>query len=91
MMRRVLAALLLMGVSLEAQVSFDRLLRADREPQNWLSYSGTGSMTSQRPERWKATRWGPSERFNEAAVTVRTTSTSAATRHAPHSGTYAHG
>ena len=23
------------------QVSFDRLLRADREPQNWLSYSGT--------------------------------------------------
>ena len=23
------------------QVSFDRLLRADREPQNWLTYSGT--------------------------------------------------
>ena len=23
------------------QISFDRLLRADREPQNWLSYSGT--------------------------------------------------
>ena len=23
------------------QVTFDRLLRADREPQNWLSYSGT--------------------------------------------------
>jgi alcohol dehydrogenase (cytochrome c) len=23
------------------QVSFHRLLRADREPQNWLSYSGT--------------------------------------------------
>ena len=41
MMRRVLAALLLMGVSLEAQVSFDRLLRSDGEPQNWLMYSGT--------------------------------------------------
>src|SRR5438477_1357702 len=23
------------------QVTFDRLMRADREPQNWLSYSGT--------------------------------------------------
>ena len=28
--------------SLEAQqVSFDRIFRAEREPQNWLSYSGT--------------------------------------------------
>ena len=25
---------------LQAQVSFDRLLRADKEPQNWLTYSG---------------------------------------------------
>jgi alcohol dehydrogenase (cytochrome c) len=32
---------LLASVSLDAQVSFDRLLRADREPQNWLTYSGT--------------------------------------------------
>ena len=23
------------------EVSFDRILRADKEPQNWLSYSGT--------------------------------------------------
>src|SRR6267142_2336970 len=28
-------------VVLAQQVSFDRLLRAEREPQNWLSYSGT--------------------------------------------------
>ena len=33
--------LLLATASLQAQVSFDRLLRADREPQNWLTYSGT--------------------------------------------------
>src|SRR5215472_8266416 len=25
---------------LQAQVSFDRLLHADKEPQNWLTYSG---------------------------------------------------
>ena len=28
------------AVSLHAQVTFDRLLHADREPQNWLTYSG---------------------------------------------------
>ena len=33
--------LVLATASLQAQVSFDRLLRADREPQNWLTYSGT--------------------------------------------------
>jgi len=27
--------------SLAAQVSLDRILHADREPQNWLTYSGT--------------------------------------------------
>ena len=27
--------------SFAQQVSFDRILHADREPQNWLSYSGT--------------------------------------------------
>jgi alcohol dehydrogenase (cytochrome c) len=32
---------LLVAPLLAQQVSFDRLLRADREPQNWLSYSGT--------------------------------------------------
>ena len=42
------AALLLvsLGSCLSAQVTFDRLLHADREPQNWLTYSGT--MQSQR-------------------------------------------
>jgi alcohol dehydrogenase (cytochrome c) len=29
------------AISLEAQVSFDRILHAEREPHNWLSYSGT--------------------------------------------------
>jgi len=36
-----LLMMLLATVSLGAQVSFDRLLQADREPQNWLTYSGT--------------------------------------------------
>ena len=26
--------------ALQAQVTYDRLLHADREPQNWLTYSG---------------------------------------------------
>src|SRR5512142_612151 len=40
----LLRALLLAGVTgfLWAQgVTFDRILHADREPQNWLTYSGT--------------------------------------------------
>jgi alcohol dehydrogenase (cytochrome c) len=36
-----LAAALLAVATLQAQVTFDRILHADREPQNWLSYSGT--------------------------------------------------
>jgi len=36
----VLAAVLA-SASLQAQVSFQRLLHAEREPQNWLTYSGT--------------------------------------------------
>ena len=36
------ALLAILSVSLAAQdVSFDRIMRAEREPQNWLSYSGT--------------------------------------------------
>jgi alcohol dehydrogenase (cytochrome c) len=31
----------LAGLVVHAQVSFERLLHADREPQNWLTYSGT--------------------------------------------------
>ena len=30
-----------LGCSLRAQVSFDRLVRAPQEPQNWLTYSGS--------------------------------------------------
>src|SRR5258707_15054890 len=29
--------------ALNAQVTFDRILRADKEPQNWLTYSGSAS------------------------------------------------
>jgi alcohol dehydrogenase (cytochrome c) len=38
---RILVGVLLAAASLQAQVSFDRLLHGDREPQNWLSYSRT--------------------------------------------------
>jgi alcohol dehydrogenase (cytochrome c) len=34
-------AALAVGVPLQAQVTFERILNAEREPQNWLSYSGT--------------------------------------------------
>ncbi len=36
--RVVLVALA--AAALNAQVTFDRILRADKEPQNWLTYSG---------------------------------------------------
>src|SRR5262245_16534459 len=43
--RRLISLLVLVGVaavvSLQAQVTFDRLLNAAKEPQNWLTYSGT--------------------------------------------------
>ena len=38
-----LLQLVLAGATLHAQVTYDRLLHADREPQNWLTYSGTYS------------------------------------------------
>ena len=40
MMKRTLFLLALASASLHAQVSFDRLLQTDREPHNWLTYSG---------------------------------------------------
>src|SRR5688572_9601749 len=40
MMHRVLAMVILLGAAVHAQVSYDRLLRADAEPHNWLTYSG---------------------------------------------------
>src|SRR5690348_15775668 len=42
--RLTIAAALLAAATLAAQtggVTFDRILHGDREPQNWLSYSGT--------------------------------------------------
>ena len=40
-LRTTLCVVLLAVASLQAQVSFDRILNASREPHNWLSYSGT--------------------------------------------------
>jgi alcohol dehydrogenase (cytochrome c) len=40
---RLVPVLLVIGAvaTLQAQVSFERILRADQEPHNWLTYSGT--------------------------------------------------
>ena len=40
MIVRVLLLLALLAAASPAEVTYDRLLRADREPHNWLSYSG---------------------------------------------------
>src|ERR1700740_1470918 len=45
-MTRRLTVLLTIAGSLSAQVTFDRLLNASKEPQNWLTYSG--NLMSQR-------------------------------------------
>ena len=45
-MRLLTSLALLLAGSASAQVTFDRLLKPDKEPQNWLTYSGT--MMSQR-------------------------------------------
>ena len=39
-MRLLVAGLCLLGGSVSAQVTYDRILHADREPQNWLTYGG---------------------------------------------------
>jgi alcohol dehydrogenase (cytochrome c) len=39
----VLGAVVVGGYSLSAQISSDRIARADAEPQNWLTYSGSYS------------------------------------------------
>lgn len=46
MMHRISALLVMTAWMLPAQVSFDRLLQAAKEPNNWLTYSG--SFNSQR-------------------------------------------
>ncbi len=43
MISRILALAVLMGGSLSAQVTWDRLLHPEKEPQNWLSYSGNNN------------------------------------------------
>ena len=40
-LRLAVALLLAATATLGAQVTYDRLLHADREPQNWLTYSGS--------------------------------------------------
>ena len=43
MIRRALLLVLLTAGTLNAQVTFERLLNADQEPENWLTYSGNNS------------------------------------------------
>ena len=40
MVKRALVLVLLAAVSVQAQISFERILQASKEPQNWLTYSG---------------------------------------------------
>lgn len=40
MKRSMLALLLLVSCSMGAQVTYERILHADKEPQNWLTYGG---------------------------------------------------
>src|ERR1051326_333248 len=40
-MKHFLLLCILLKGSLTAQVTYDRILHADREPQNWLTYSGS--------------------------------------------------
>ncbi len=49
LLRTLALATLVPGAPLQAQVTFDRILNAEREPQNWLSYSAT--MSNQRYSR----------------------------------------
>src|SRR6266851_4946297 len=39
-MKRTFAFLMASAATLSAQVTFDRMLNAGKEPQNWLTYSG---------------------------------------------------
>ena len=43
LLRTFTLATVVAGAPLQAQVTFDRILSAEREPQNWLSYSATVS------------------------------------------------
>src|SRR5215813_7997109 len=38
---RMILAALLVAASSSGQVTFDRLLKAESEPQNWMTYSGS--------------------------------------------------
>src|SRR2546429_8439114 len=38
---KIVIAVAVAAASLQAQVTFERILRAGQEPQNWLTYSGT--------------------------------------------------
>ena len=43
MLIRMLILLTFVAAASPAEVTYDRLLHADREPHNWLSYSGNYS------------------------------------------------
>jgi alcohol dehydrogenase (cytochrome c) len=42
-LRLIALAFALLGVTVSAQVTYERILHADREPQNWLTYGGNYS------------------------------------------------
>jgi alcohol dehydrogenase (cytochrome c) len=54
-----LLILLAATLALSAQVTFDRLVQADREPHNWLTYSGT----------YRGHRYSPLHRITRDNVT----------------------
>ena len=75
----------LAAVSLQAQVTFDRILRADREPQNWLSLFGHArsisatarSRRSRRPTRRTCSCSGSGRRARSRSSRRRRSSSTA--------------
>ena len=56
-MRRLsVIAVLLDRRALSAQVTFDRILNANKEPQNWLTYSGQADEPALQPARRRSRR-----------------------------------
>jgi alcohol dehydrogenase (cytochrome c) len=58
MLTRLLLPFVLLAAPLAAQVTYDRILHADREPQNWLTYSGN----------YSGIRYSPLSRINRDNV-----------------------
>src|SRR5580692_3719497 len=57
-MRTSLLIVILIAIACQAQVTYERLLKADAEPQNWLTYSGS----------YKSWRYSTLDQINRANV-----------------------